>query len=493
MDRLVYLFELDSVRNSEQEIERGQQALYEEIVLNGNSVVLSFNQLADSEAFLYAVRNPRSYEQILQLFQMEVLRFSPYGKTRTPSQYIQEAIEKGKKEGDDAFIFSALPVKCDDKELLDEIQQAFRFSDLSLFQSRLEKCKSMLAEAQSSDEIEELKEREEKLDYIIRYIRLILQLSVQELKRNPKKDGECITFVQCYQRVCQMLKAGIAREYMDDEEVYMQINELLPDVWERLSQVHDTLCSHSVKSNRDERHNRSNWIRILNEVHAPDAYLAEAIVDLCYNYTVESSMVGISRHYTTLEDSSFEREFSIRLQRYWQQYQQAVHWFGDRDQEQMNQYQIQEQDWEQAVRVIQSNQEYRKKKKQELSYRNGMYETAYEEEKREWNKMIWKSFWRNGQIAFGYLIAFVFFDLFLGFLGGEFENAGLQMHLPALLMQIIDTILFGIVASLVSAKFGIPDILESVRNIFIYFADGVAIRNKRQKVSYHNGSQKGER
>lgn len=92
MDRLVYLFELDSVRNSEQEIERGQQALYEEIVLNGNSVVLSFNQLADSEAFLYAVKNPQSYEQILQLFQMEVLRFSPYGKTRTPSQYIQEAI-----------------------------------------------------------------------------------------------------------------------------------------------------------------------------------------------------------------------------------------------------------------------------------------------------------------------------------------------------------------------------------------------------------------
>lgn len=28
MDRLVYLFELDSVRNSEQEVERGQQALY---------------------------------------------------------------------------------------------------------------------------------------------------------------------------------------------------------------------------------------------------------------------------------------------------------------------------------------------------------------------------------------------------------------------------------------------------------------------------------
>lgn len=169
--------------------------------------------------------------------------------------------------------------------------------------------------------------------------------------------------------------------------------------------------------------------------------------------------------------------------------------FGDRDQEQVNEYQIQQQDWEQAVRVIRTNQEYRKKRKQEQKIRIDVYETDYEEEKKEWNKMIWKSFWRSGQIAFGYLVAFIFFDLFLGFLGGEFENAGLQMHLPALLMQIVDTILFGIIASLVSAKFGIPDILESIRNIFIYFADGVAIRNKRQRIAYHreeHGNQKGE-
>ena len=32
MRRFVYLFELDSVRNSKKEIQRGQQALFEEIV-----------------------------------------------------------------------------------------------------------------------------------------------------------------------------------------------------------------------------------------------------------------------------------------------------------------------------------------------------------------------------------------------------------------------------------------------------------------------------
>ena len=34
MKRFVYLYELDSVRNSSQEIQRGQDALFEEIVKN---------------------------------------------------------------------------------------------------------------------------------------------------------------------------------------------------------------------------------------------------------------------------------------------------------------------------------------------------------------------------------------------------------------------------------------------------------------------------
>ena len=46
MKRLVYLYELDSVRNSKKEIVLGQQALFEEIV-KGNTVVLSYNQLTD--------------------------------------------------------------------------------------------------------------------------------------------------------------------------------------------------------------------------------------------------------------------------------------------------------------------------------------------------------------------------------------------------------------------------------------------------------------
>lgn len=64
MRKQVYLFELDSVRNSKAEIERAQKALFEEIILNGNSVVLSFNQLSDSRGFLRSLANTDTSEQI---------------------------------------------------------------------------------------------------------------------------------------------------------------------------------------------------------------------------------------------------------------------------------------------------------------------------------------------------------------------------------------------------------------------------------------------
>ena len=80
---LVYLFELDSVRNSKAEIIKGQQALFEEIVMNGNQVVLSFNQLTDSEAFLSILENEEVYEEMIGLFRCGTLRVSQFGRFRT--------------------------------------------------------------------------------------------------------------------------------------------------------------------------------------------------------------------------------------------------------------------------------------------------------------------------------------------------------------------------------------------------------------------------
>ena len=78
MNKLVYLFELDSVRKSKKEIIKAQKALYEEIVLNGNIVVMTMNQLSDSLGFLIAVNNNETTRHILALFQTGVLRVSSF-------------------------------------------------------------------------------------------------------------------------------------------------------------------------------------------------------------------------------------------------------------------------------------------------------------------------------------------------------------------------------------------------------------------------------
>ena len=68
---LVYLFELDSVRNSAEEIKIGQQALFEEIVINGNQVAISFNQLTDSESFLKMIEDENTYQDIISLLKTQ--------------------------------------------------------------------------------------------------------------------------------------------------------------------------------------------------------------------------------------------------------------------------------------------------------------------------------------------------------------------------------------------------------------------------------------
>lgn len=195
MERLVYLYELDSVRNSKQEVEIGQQALFEEIVKKGNTVILSFNQLTDSEAFLCAVKNKDSYEQILELFKAGVLKVSRYGNKRTPSQYMQEAIEKCNEPNKNAFLFSGVPVLCTEHDLLEKMHWALQYSDVGILEELIEKEKNQ--------------KEKERLDYIVRFVRMILVMSMEELASNPAKSESGRSFMQFFDFVCEWLGSEI--------------------------------------------------------------------------------------------------------------------------------------------------------------------------------------------------------------------------------------------------------------------------------------------
>ena len=181
MRRFVYLFELDSVRNSKKEIQKGQQALFEEIVKKGNTVVLSFNQLTDSEAFLCAIRDEKAYEQMVQLFALGAIKISRYEDVRTPSQYIQNAIDKCNDSSKEEFLFSGLPVRCAEKDLLEKMKHALQYSDTTVLEELMENEKE--------------EEKKKDLEYVIRFVRMILMMSLEKISGQPANTGEKRNFM----------------------------------------------------------------------------------------------------------------------------------------------------------------------------------------------------------------------------------------------------------------------------------------------------------
>ena len=144
MNKLVYLEELDSVRNTPEEIKLGQQALYEEIVINGNKVALTFNQVLDSRAFLSAIENEQQHKYIVELFQRGYLRFSSFGYLQkdgtrfvmgSASQYIQNAIQKAlDAEHQETYIFSGLPITSKEEDLLCLLNEAIQYSNPAILE-----------------------------------------------------------------------------------------------------------------------------------------------------------------------------------------------------------------------------------------------------------------------------------------------------------------------------------------------------------------------
>ena len=130
MDRLVYLFELDSVKKYEGCARGGMlytpavSALFHEIVKRGNSVAITMNQLTDSQLIREALSDDTAYHCLLDLFELGALRVSLYDRIRTASQYIQNAVSKCLDGDSDRFIFSNLPVRNNDHALLVEIRDA---------------------------------------------------------------------------------------------------------------------------------------------------------------------------------------------------------------------------------------------------------------------------------------------------------------------------------------------------------------------------------
>lgn len=322
-NKFVYLFELDSVRKTNWEIVAGQKALFNEIAINGNSVVLTYNQLVDSRAFFSLLSDNAYYTNFIKLFEMGKIRVSQFGDIRTISQYLLYATENDKR-----FLYSALPIKFCQKRLTALIRRSLMYSDLSeicgyrdgggrkqeelddLFVEVVPKVPGVGKEEQFTEQKSTLSLADKKsiMDRLYGLISTVLRLSAEHDIYLPPRDPKEYANLKLH----NLLDVVITFEKSGDA---------------RWASAIEIIRNLSCLKNRDD--DRSVYLKELkglsNGSEDRERYqYAEAIVNLCYNYACEISICNISKHYDFSELSegktqkpTFQLDFFSRLEQDW--------------------------------------------------------------------------------------------------------------------------------------------------------------------------------
>ncbi len=453
MNKLVYLFELDSVRETEVEIIEGQRAIFNEILKNGNYVALSLNQLVDSHAFTRLTADEKVFPYILALFEAGALRVSLYGGMTTPSKYMQNSLDKC-SDSNDNFKFTSLPIKKEEKGKIKMLKDALVNSDLSEIKEHITKLKEDIRNGTECDQnIIELKDYE----HLLKHIELILKISLNETSNIPKKPKS----ERGYMWFMQKIKA-VASGIKVDSEVW---NANLNKVMEALDEIQRKIETENIRIEEENRKNallsskasdieykelkkidiinRTNW---LDRVFIDDKSLkfaVEMIIHLCYNYTIEESISGATKHYN---DSEFEKSFLSDVQKRIQDcldiYEQKAAC--------KHQKPLKVSEWKRLRRIV----DIRKS----ATVETGVYEDTYKSDRKRWHSLILKEFFKSLGLIAVYIVLFFVVEMFLSLCENLFMPFLSALTFSDVITKLLTVLLFGILSSLLSKK--IPDILE---------------------------------
>ena len=433
MNRLVYLFELDSVRkypnchNSGVLMSDGVRGLLCEIIKRGNSVAITMNQLTDSQFIREAMADDAAYSSLLQLFELGALRVSLYDKIRTASQYIQNSIEKCLSSNEDGFVFSNLPVNNNEKELLQDIKNSLAYSDLSALQERMD----------NSDGAES-----ERMQIIYRFVKMILNLSVSQTSNIPPKKDKKRGFEDFLEIILEILSKNVFL----DAELDLKIKNAISIIKQRSAGI------------SDGRSNRSNWLDVQAQEGSHD-WVANQIIHICYNYTVEDSINGVSKHYDENDfKATFEKDLVNRVYMYCT------------DDKTTPLKTVSCRKWKTAVRFGEYMSDGKLYGQQECT----QYERNFKVQKIRWLTFILKKNIWAMSIALLYIFIFCATEFGISIMENFFEIPIKSIWVSSL----ISAVLFGIVGALIDIVLrfvnrgkDIPNILESVEDIVIHIFD----------------------
>jgi len=472
--KYVYLFELDSVKKTDREIEVGQKALYNEIANNGNVVILTYNQLVDSRAFFSLLTNPDYYKSFIRLFELGAIKVSQFGDLRTVSQYIQRSVEDHKQ-----FIYSALPLKCSQKHLTALMERSLRYSDLTeikryidherteeechiLFSELVIKRDSVTGEKESIEQHSQYTYEEEIgiLTNLYNFLSAVLRISAMPDIYNPPRD----TKEYANLHLTDLLKIVTDMELQD--EAMNVLFQSASDVIRELD------CYKANNQNRSVYHSEllTRYKKQEMESDQIKKYMfAEAIIDTCYNYTCEISICNVSKHYDIgglsngTDYSSFKRDFENRLIREWDNGTDSEHRYLQENTNEFVAYQINQKtfpefstavriaEYDEQSRQTQENHDYQRKREvnqssQILGYENGIKEQVSTFERSVKGVMRRKALFAILGLAFVCLVE-ILFNLVQSTFDGLSNFQNVLYGIPEVLLFLIVSEILGAVLS----------------------------------------------
>ncbi|MBL4932760.1 NUDIX hydrolase [Clostridium paridis] len=482
MNKLVYLFELDSVRKTDKQIYKGQLAMFDELLGNGNIIVMSMNQITDSKAFLCMLESDEHYNIVKKLIKQGYIRISRYGGTRTVSQYIQNAINKNLDKSDDIFIFSAIPVKSNQKLLLKLMQNVLTNTDLSIIQEYIDlgdednqKIVELFNEYSIDGTIKEntinINKAKEYLEFLYRFLELTIIASMY---------GDSITPLIKYSEIYIEKSFFTIMEKIVD----FNCNKSEYPLWDETIITLREIKNQLIVNAGSEKNNRSVWIKKIKELDGKkkkeNLYYAELIVNLCYNYTVELSIYGVSKHYERDDDiniDSFEREFFSRLKYEWNGGEEAVSRFLQEETNEYVQYKGKYPDWKRGMRIIS------RRKHIKINFNDykkiPLYEYSYESQRKNEKRKD------AGNIS-KVLITIFINALVLYFLDNKISY--LQEYISTFLKSVLTFFAIAVLNDIISKLFNLPNILECIQVVEKSMIDLFAIifRKTDTYINYDN-------
>ncbi len=495
----VYLFELDSVRTSELEIKMGQEALYEEIVKNGNRVVLSMNQLTDSKAFLSLLsikekeknnRNKYSdFADLLEIFEKQIILVHGFSVgdniVNTPSKYIQIGLKNCLDQESMNFIYSSLPIRFNKNEAYSSeenremrkrcevLLEALRYSDISLIEERMNLFDYRKLEV-DSDDIKKYKTYHDDYAFLYRFAKVVLLIS-SSYRPIPLEESKVFipkTYTYFMDLVEEALKIGILEVTGADNK----------RVYELLKSIDDSI------ENISNKQKRSVWLTKLSEIQKAynerEIDSVKKIIHLVYNYTVEFSMVNVSKHYKiingVIDEEDFLQDFNNRLANEMNLEELIYKNKTSFNMIDMTKAHFKSFNWNRANRLMSDyykSDKSRKLRGKQVNNLDYTYEENQSIQEGKWKRFIT----RHGLAHFGILLLYLLIYLGINYLinlGQDgFENLfESDSPIQGILISVISMVVFGIVSSIISIKTGVPDIIDTLKNFFITIDDLIAVR-----------------